>query len=586
MTSKSVIIHLGYHKTGSSSLQKWLLDHAEILRPHLLVFNLADGTSNPLKFATQKFAMGAGTEGGIAQECRRIRDVIRAAPQSRVCITDEGLLGQPLGFAAGDFQETGIYPHGAEIVSILAHEFAEFSPTFIIFERAKDPWLRSVHNQMFKQNCVTEGFDDFIARLRPDLSWSRLRGALEDSVGQHGRLVTNNFEAEFAKVSVAEMSVFKLLDLPPEVLGRCRPKLERINPSLPLPIKPAIQIAPKPVIVLGGANSMVVDGWVNLLRREFTALVDVTNLSVGACTSAMALYRFLSFEDRPDRAPVIWEYGINEFNHLQGGQSLDSLLYHVEWLIQLCIREERPFLPVLMRNQAQAGPHQDPYMTAIQDLFAIYELEVLDCNRLLQVVARGAPNLGQWYSDGSHYDTGSAFPARVAEQVAYRLDTLRAPVQHPDRATHFDRLALAFAMPEATARFENSVLASDFASFSDAPQITIFGRPLAAFIVTSGSGPKITFDFGDALFGPISTQVDYGAAMPPRQLRQLVFSDAFATRSDTTAGVVQVTIDQSDATPLVQNMFCWKDTSEETYANGLVAILFETTHHAVLRYTT
>ena len=110
---------------------------------------------------------------------------------------------------------------------------------------------------------------------------------------------------------------------------------------------------------------------------------------LGASTTAMGLYRLLSWAKRSPEAAVFWEYGINEYNHHSDGQSLESLLYHVEWLIQVCIRERRPLVPVLMRNCAQLNLMDDPYIPALKRLFAAYQVPVLDVQQLLPVLARG-----------------------------------------------------------------------------------------------------------------------------------------------------------------------------------------------------
>ena len=273
---------------------------------------------------------------------------------------------------------------------------------------------------------------------------------------------------------------------------------------------------------------------------------------------------------------MIWEYGVNEYNHLQGGQSLDSLILHVEWLIHLCIRENRPFLPVLMYNRSQLGPKSDAYATAVRDLFARYGLEVLDCTRLLRIVARGAPELGRWYGDGAHYDTGSVFPERLAEHVLAALDRARVPVCPPERTARFDGRNLALAVPDGDAAkpFENSVLSCAFTPFDKVGEIDLPGRPLAAILITSGSGPKVRFNWNDTQFGPVSTQVRHGPGIPPRQLRQLVFPDGSGNAGRGTP--MWVGIDDSDTAPVVQNMFCWDAPASEAHANGLVALLCET----------
>lgn len=577
---KRVLVHLGYHKTGSSSIQQWLLDHAPVLASHMACYNLADGTSNPLKFAAQAFTMGKIGRDEFMARAREMADTIRDMPQDLVCITDEGLPGLPLGATTGGYRETRVYPRGPEIAGCLAEAFAEFDVTFILFERDTEAWLKSVHNQMFKQGDVSEDFLTFVDRYAPAIDWPALRGditaAVETATEGRGRVIACSFEEEFAKTSVWDMTFFKTLDIPASLHTHCRAQLAHINPSVPL-----VAQAPKamPMMVLGGSNSLLSGGWVNLLRREFSALADVRNLSIGACTTAMGLYRFLSTPDRPAEAPVLWEYGVNEYNHLNGGLPLDALLYHVEWLIQFCIRERRPLVPVLMRNRPQVGRVDDPYILALRKLFASYKVPVLDVDALLMVVARGHVDLNTWYSDDAHYRVDGPLPGRVAEQALMQVIQTRPPVQNPERAAHFEDRDLTLLAPQNAPRqlFDNSILSAPYVPFQDNPEVSLEGRALAAILVTSGSAPAVEIDLGpDAVTRPISTQVAYGPNIPARQLRQIVlWNDGNAPMVE---GELRLRPITPDGAPDMQPMYTWTKPSEEPDAgtgNGLVAVLCE-----------
>lgn len=579
---KTLMIHLGYHKTGSSSIQKWLLDHAANLAPELHCYNLADGSSNPLKFAVHNWLMKHGSAATLAAQCRTIAAEIDVLPQPRICITDESLLGMPLGFTRDDYVETGIYPHAREVVEVLTREFAAFDPVFVVFERAADAWLRSVHNQMYKQGCVTETFDNYIARFKPVVDWAKLRaeitagiaaGAGTDGVG---RLEALSFETEFARPMIADMRFFKLLNLPTEALNKCRPRLEQINPSVPIS-----QLPPRPerrqATVLGGSNSMIAHGWVNLMRRDYATLARVVNLSMRACTSAMALYRLLSQPAQSPGAAVIWEYGINEYNHMVGGQPLSSLIYHVEWLLQICIRENRPFVPVLMRNLQQAvSGRDDAYVRAITDLFARYGLTPVDCNMLLRVLMRGGTDFDAWYADGAHYSTATDLPRRITETTLLALDQARVPRQDPARAAHFDSFDLAVLEPPGTTEvFDNTVVNCRFTPFEDTPELESPGRALAAIIVTSGSGPDIRLEADGHTLGFYATQVAHGPAAPPRQLRQLVLGSGLHAL-EVPGGRLRVSVAEGNVTPIVQCMFTRGNPAPQAHPNGLVAILCET----------
>ena len=580
--SPRLVIHLGYHKTGSSSLQHWLQQNADVLSDHLACYNLADGSSNPLKFAAQALVLGRIDQAAFRKHVEDWAELFRSIEHPVICVTDEGLPGLPLGSLTDGYRETAVYPRAEEIFGIMAEVFAEFDPVFVAFERETESWLKSIHNQMYKQGYVSGDFLEFLDLYPADRSPAELSAAIaaaiETGSGGRGRLEICSFDAEFAKDSVADMVFPGLLEITGTLLESCDNALPHVNPSVPVQIT---QPPCLPALVLGGSNSMLQGGWVNLLRRDFGALADIANLSVGACTTAMGLYRFLSTSDRPPEAAVFWEYGVNEFNHLQGGQSLESLLYHVEWLIQLCIRERRPLIPVLMRTRTQAGLAEDPYLSHLRRLFASYRIPVLDVHNLLSVLARGTPDANEWYSDDAHYRVDKPLPLRVAEYAMVMHRQARPPVQVPDRAAHFDSRDLTLLRPDTpgNAVFDNSIMRVPFTPFGATPTVTVNGRVLAAAIVTSGSGPAIEIDLGqDRVSEPISTQVAYGPGVPVRQLRQLIMggaADGIEAQGPVTLRPATVAHD-----PTIQTMYCWTTPNEQAPAalqgNGLAALICET----------
>ncbi|MCR8550879.1 hypothetical protein M4578_23890 [Salipiger sp. P9] len=579
MPRKRLIVHLGYHKTGSSSIQQWLQDHVSELKPHLACYNLVDGSANPLKFAAHALSMGRIGPEEFRQRAEEWAAEFRTLPQPVICITDEGLPGLPLGSLTQDYRETGIYPKAPLIVRLMAEAFAEFDPVFVVFEREAEPWLKSVHNQMFKQGCVAEDYWSFIDHYKPEVDWPAFRAELAAAVeaGSKGRgsLVACGFEEEFAKSAVRDMTFFRLLDIPEALMARCRPQLAHINPSVPLVAPPPARL---PALVLGGANSMQQGGWVNLLRRYFTQLVEIRNLSSGAGTTAMGLYRFLSTPDRAPGAAVFWEYGVSEYHHLNGGQPLDSLLYHVEWLIQLCIRENRPLIPVLMCNRTQVGRADDPYVPALRRLFASYGVPILDVPMLLTVLARGEYRPDEWYKNNVLYKTDTPLPERVAEYAMMMHRQGRPPVQRPERAAHFDPLDLSLKVPEnaPASVFEKFSPPISFVPFGDGPEIALSGRALAAMIVTSGSGPAIEVDPGTGDSPPpLSTQIQSGPGVPERQFRQIVLGND--PQGLAVEGALTIRPVAGDTQPRVQTMFVWEPAAapDQRADNGLAAVLCE-----------
>ncbi len=231
---KKLIFHLGYHKTGSSSIQDWLLEHRDKLADHLYCYNLADGSSNPLKLAVHGYVMGKTDTSPIRAECRRMRAQIATLPQKVVCYSDEGLLGPPLGFRHGDFLERRLYPKAREIVAILAREFADFSPVFFAIERAPEAWLRSIYNQMARQECFTGTLEDFQREFGNPACWHRLREEIRQGIAGQGEFISASFETEIASKTIRGMTLFRILEIPSHILADCRQTLRHVNRSVPL----------------------------------------------------------------------------------------------------------------------------------------------------------------------------------------------------------------------------------------------------------------------------------------------------------------------------------------------------------------
>lgn len=234
-SEKRIIFHLGYHKTGSSSIQFWLRDNYPQLSRHIALYSVIGGSADPLKFSAQALSMGFIGPEAFLEAALGWAERFSALPQKTIVFTDESLPGLPLGAHTRGYRETKIYPDAPEVVRLLAEAFREFDPVFVVFEREKQAWLRSLHHQLAHHGSVKEDFDGYIARYRPEVDWPALRhkleAAVEEGAGGRGRLVAYSFEEEFARASVAEMGFFRLLDLPDEVLARCAPTLGKVNSS-------------------------------------------------------------------------------------------------------------------------------------------------------------------------------------------------------------------------------------------------------------------------------------------------------------------------------------------------------------------
>ncbi len=574
--AKRLVFHIGYHKTGSSSLQKWLVDHKDVLSEHLLCYNLADGSSNPLKLAVHSYVIGQKDRDSVIRACRDMVDAIRKAPQDTVLYTDEGILGMPLGFSTGTFVESGIYPRAREVAEILGTEFAEFSPVFVAYERGHHAWLKSLHNQMLKQRCFKGSFEEYLTQFDPDPDWAELRNKISQGLGDNGTLVTCDFEDEFALPRVWDMTLLQQLELPKDVQDHCSETLEVINPSMPLGLMPPP--VPWPVIILGGSNSMIQNGWVHRMRLNHTDWFELENLSIGACTTAMGLYRLLSAGNLPSGAPVIWEYGVNDFNHFANGQSLESLLYHLHCLARVCIAQKRPLLPVLMSTKRQMlADGEDIYHRRVRLLFENYGIEVLDCRDILRELGAGPDNMSKWYMDDAYYHVHSAFIPTLIQRVKLALPKARIPDEKgfPDPAFANHHLEIHRPDGPAPVTFENSVLSVETWPLTAPIPVPARGRLLAAIITTCANAGLVSAEVDGKPGAHYATQINLGPQAPETQLRHVLLWQTARDRRQIEQEVTVVPLANS-ARPVVQNMFVWNGHSSHVREDALVGLLVET----------
>lgn len=601
MTGKRLILHMGYHQTGGDLIRDWLDDHAAILAPHLLLYGPDHPRVAALRAAAWDCARGrAEARAALAEAGAALARDIHAQEAPLALLSDADLLGPPLGWVEQGHLETEIYPALCPILTGLAQELADVPPTIAVFERDTDNWLLSLHALAVGRGAFVGDLDAFLAHYEPQVDWIGLREEITFALRGRGGLLTWRFEAEFRHDTVAEMGFFEALEIPQAVIARCRPKLSRPAETASAPTATSAtphapdvdqasdaqntQDAP-PVLLMGGVNAMAAGGWCHLMRRDYSALVQTHNLSIGAGTTASALYKLLAQGQDSPGAPVIWEQGVNDYSHLVGGQDLGSLLYHVEWLLQLCQRQGRPFVPLLTytRMQTRLG-RDDSYVAGLRGLFAAYGLPVVDMARHIQVLDRGTPQPDRWYA-GAFYDTGTDLQQRMAEAALIALDQAAVPQAPPARAARFAALDLRLRTPDhASETLDVAGFPCTFAPFETAPQITTPGRALAMILVTGAHGPVIRLAAQETNLGLYATQIALGAGQPPQQLRQLILGPDGV---EIPGGMVQICAETRPAPapetapemPIIQTMFqpdaVPSGAPPDAPSTGLVALLCE-----------
>ncbi|SEW31746.1 hypothetical protein SAMN04488515_2251 [Cognatiyoonia koreensis] len=170
-----VIVHPGFHKTGTSSLQSYLKAHRSRLTDYGAIYLKAD-------------FLDAGNLGRIyglrpffwrRRQFRRAFDAfLTSIPQSKVIFLSwEGFSGvmpghrRVIGGTVQDFKTAAI-PLGREIIAALRERFGpNVEITFLYTLRDHESWIKSVYGHVVRSIRITDDFETFCATLSdlPDI---------------------------------------------------------------------------------------------------------------------------------------------------------------------------------------------------------------------------------------------------------------------------------------------------------------------------------------------------------------------------------------------------------------------------------
>lgn len=163
-----ILVHAGFHKTGTSTLQACLHANRALLAPHLRLILRADMV--PVARAARALAQGRWAlprRLRLRRALARLLDGVDPADPRPLLISYEGLSGTVPGF--GRVRGYDRAPMmAAEVRRALIHRFGPDAPiAFLYTTRAADAWRRSAYAHLVQYQRVTQDFTGFRAGLAP-----------------------------------------------------------------------------------------------------------------------------------------------------------------------------------------------------------------------------------------------------------------------------------------------------------------------------------------------------------------------------------------------------------------------------------
>lgn len=236
---KKIIFHVGFHKTGSTSIQNWLDSNSSVLQNEIHIYNLTDGSTGQLKLSANQFDISGFTDENLnrfKKACIALERQVLSYRQDKVLYTDEQLFGMPLGFSFGNKNrvQREIYPNAQQIFKLICEHFHNFQVEFIIYKRENKAWFKSIWNQMYKQKATALSFEEYASEMKIDHTIGELATEIKhlsnklDNVDVH----VIDFESDFSFGQVWDMEFFKILELSNDTKSLCDAALPNKNKSI------------------------------------------------------------------------------------------------------------------------------------------------------------------------------------------------------------------------------------------------------------------------------------------------------------------------------------------------------------------
>ncbi|MCR8824994.1 hypothetical protein [Pseudosulfitobacter koreensis] len=158
-----IVLHIGFHKTGTSTVQQMLRTNRALLKPHLAIRLKPQMTD--LMHATRGFSTWRD-KISLAKVARRFDLLLQdlpGMPRRALVISAEELSGHMPG--RGDLADYSAAPELVHIyVECVQKHFPDCEVAVYASTRAPQAWLRSAYWEHVKSSSMTLDFTDFVAR--------------------------------------------------------------------------------------------------------------------------------------------------------------------------------------------------------------------------------------------------------------------------------------------------------------------------------------------------------------------------------------------------------------------------------------
>lgn len=227
---RRIIIHAGFHKTGTTHLQQTLRANRAALRPEIRLV-LKPGMKALCESARAFSRTREDYDLGMVKyEAAMLIERLDTEKAGTIILTSEDLSGDMPG-------RNGLHGYGAapHIMRALSVAFGAAAPddtlTFFFTTRMSEPWLRSCYAQHLRAARMVWDEADYLKRLKSSADHGAVLELIKHEIPKHDLIVANLEDHANKRLGTAD-ALLEILGIPAHLRDRLKTSDTR-NVALP-----------------------------------------------------------------------------------------------------------------------------------------------------------------------------------------------------------------------------------------------------------------------------------------------------------------------------------------------------------------
>ncbi len=221
-----VIVHAGFHKTGTTSLQDFFSDNKAALAPYVAYYGKADflKTGGHARIYAQR-----PFPHRLIKFRRSLRRFLQSIPDDKIIVLSRETFsgGMPGHHSLGGRLMVSYERAATRLAKVIISELKKrFGPdvdiTFFYTVRAREPWIKSIYGHLLRSIRIADDFESFRDQFPEQLSPANEAAKLTKKLAPVP-VVTSALEQTSQLPDGPASALLDLLEIPKDVRASLRP---------------------------------------------------------------------------------------------------------------------------------------------------------------------------------------------------------------------------------------------------------------------------------------------------------------------------------------------------------------------------